>query len=111
MTFQKKLTRELKCCFTVIFAGFLYFYHSLKEFVSFRLPGENQQIMKFTCSVTINENIDKVVAMFENPDNLKEWQDGFVSHELLNGEPGVPGSQSRFMYMNRNKPMELIETI
>ncbi len=67
--------------------------------------------MKFTCSVEIDLPIKKVIELFDNPENLIEWQDGFVAIERINGIPGELGSKSRLIYMMRNKEMELIETI
>ena len=71
----------------------------------------NPFAMEFTCSVTINQPIEKVTELFNNPDNLKEWQDGFVRMEHLIGEPGAVGSQTKLVYLIRGKEMELIETI
>ena len=67
--------------------------------------------MKFNCSVEINLPVDKVVELFDNPDNLKEWQDGFVSFEHLSGTAGQPGAKSRIIYKMGRREMELIETI
>jgi len=67
--------------------------------------------MKFTCSIEINKPISKVVQLFENIENLKEWQDGFVSHKHLSGEPGKPGAKSQLNYHEGKRKMELIETI
>lgn len=67
--------------------------------------------MKFTCSVEINQPVAKVIELFTNPDNLKEWQDGFVSLTHLSGTPGEVGAKSKMIYLIRNKEMELIETI
>lgn len=67
--------------------------------------------MKFNCSVDIKAPLEKVIDLFDDPDNLKEWQDGFESFENLSGEPGQPGTKSRMIYNIRGKPMELIETI
>lgn len=67
--------------------------------------------MKFKCSVDINAPINRVVELFDNPDNLKEWQDGFVSFEPLSGTPGEPGAKSLLKYKHGKREMELIETI
>ncbi|MEP3210706.1 MAG: SRPBCC family protein [Maribacter sp.] len=63
--------------------------------------------MRFTCHTDINAPIDKVVELFENPDNLKEWQDGFLSFVPLSGTPGEVGSKSKLTY----EKLELVETI
>ena len=67
--------------------------------------------MKFQCTVLIDRPLDKVVELFSDPNNLGEWQDGFISFENLSGAPGATGSKSRFLYMMGKNEMELIETI
>ncbi|MDY8135632.1 SRPBCC family protein [Aquimarina sp. 2201CG5-10] len=67
--------------------------------------------MKFICNVEINVPIDRVIELFDNPDNLKEWQDGFISFEHLSGTPGEPGAKSLLKYKHGKREMELIETI
>lgn len=63
--------------------------------------------MKFTCHTYIKAPLHKVIELFENPDNLKEWQDGFISIEPVSGVPGEVGSKSKLTY----EKLELIETI
>ncbi len=63
--------------------------------------------MKFSCSVTIEKPLDRVIELFDNPDNMSEWQDGYVGFEHISGTAGEPGAKSRLKYTN----MELIETI
>ncbi len=67
--------------------------------------------MKFTCSVDIDLPVEKVVDLFDNSDNLKEWQDGFVGMEHISGTPGEPGATSKLTYKIGNREIELIETI
>ncbi len=67
--------------------------------------------MKFACSVDINLPREKVVALFDNPENMKEWQDGFVSFEPLFGEPGQPGATAKLTYKYGKRDMVLIETV
>ena len=67
--------------------------------------------MKFTCTAEINLPINKVVDLYSNTDNLRKWQDGFVSKELISGSAGQPNAKSRIIMTFRNKKMELIETI
>lgn len=63
--------------------------------------------MRFTCHTDINAPMDRVIELFENPDYLKKWQDGFLSFEPLSGTPGEVGSKSKLIY----EKLELIETI
>lgn len=67
--------------------------------------------MKFKCSVDINLSREKVIELFDSAENMKYWQDGFVSFEHLSGEAGEVGAKSRIMYDMNGKEMELIETI
>lgn len=63
--------------------------------------------MKFSCHIDINLPIHLVIKIFENPKNLKEWQDGFRSITPISGIPGEVGSKSKLTY----DKLELIETI
>lgn len=63
--------------------------------------------MKFTCHTDMTVPIHRVIALFENPDNLKEWQDGFMSIEPIGGIPREVGSKSKLTH----DKLELIETI
>ena len=67
--------------------------------------------MKFECHVDINAPRNKVIELFDSFDNLKEWQDGYLGHEPLEGMPGQPGAKTKLMYEMRGRPMELIETV
>lgn len=67
--------------------------------------------MKFTCSVTINLPRQKVIDLWQDPENLAHWQDGFIDFKHVEGEPGQVGAVSRVRYKIRNRDLELIETI
>lgn len=73
-----------------------YYLNTLKQFT-----------MKFKCSVTINQHIDKVIEIFSNSNNLHHFQEGFKSKEHLSGIPGQKGSTAKMTY----EKLELIETI
>ncbi|MCR9290538.1 MAG: SRPBCC family protein [Bacteroidetes bacterium] len=68
--------------------------------------------MKFKCQVDIDLPINKVIELFDNPDNMKEWQDGFERFEHLSGVSGEPGAKAKITYdMGKRGKMELIETV
>lgn len=67
--------------------------------------------MKYTLDITIELPREKVIALFDNPDNLRHWQPGFVSFESLSGTPGEVGATSRLRYNMNGREVELIETI
>ena len=65
----------------------------------------------YTLSVVINAPRARVIELFDNPDNMQHWQNGFVSFERLQGEPGQVGATSLITYKMGNRKMELTETI
>lgn len=67
--------------------------------------------MKFTCTVEIDAPIDKVIKLFEDPDSLKEWQDGFLGIEHISETEGEVGAKSKMRYKIGKREIELIETI
>lgn len=71
--------------------------------------GEN--IMRFTTEILIDLPRDEVVALFDDPDNLYEWQEGLQRIEHLSGEPGHAGARSRLVFALEEGEMAMIETI
>lgn len=67
--------------------------------------------MKYTCKVDIDLAIDKVVALWDNESNFKEWQDGFKKIERISGEHGAIGATSKIYLDDGKRKMELLETI
>lgn len=67
--------------------------------------------MKFTCSVDISLPKNEVAQLWQDPNNLKEWQDGFKGIEHISGEPGKEGAKSKLMYSSKRGDFDLFETI
>jgi len=67
--------------------------------------------MKFTCTVIIEKPINQVAEHFINPDNLKEYQDGFLGKELVSGTPANVGAISKMFYQQGKGKMEITETV
>jgi hypothetical protein len=67
--------------------------------------------MKFECSTDINAPLDKVVALFNEPNNFKEWQSGFIGYEPISGTPRTAGAKSAITYINGKRKIVLTETI
>jgi uncharacterized membrane protein len=60
--------------------------------------------MKYSTSIDIGLPIDKVITLFADPELMSQWQEGLVSFEHLEGEPGNPGAKSRLTYrMGKNE--------
>ena len=67
--------------------------------------------MKYTNEVMIDLPRERVVELFDNPDNLAKWQPGLQSFELVSGEAGHPGAKSRLVYEQGGRRTEMTETI
>ena len=67
--------------------------------------------MKFKGSFDINETRDKVASLFADPASNKEYQDGFVSKELISGKDGEEGAVYKLFYKHGGREMEMTETI
>ncbi len=67
--------------------------------------------MKFKGRIDIDQPLERVVSLFENPKYLKEYQDGFLRKELISGTEGKDGTISKMYYKMGKGEMELTETI
>jgi uncharacterized membrane protein len=67
--------------------------------------------MKYNCEVIINVPRERVIELFDNPDNMSQWQPGLQSFEPLSGEPGQPGAKSKLVYDMNGRRVEMVETI
>jgi uncharacterized membrane protein len=67
--------------------------------------------MKYSCEVTIGLPRQRVVELFDNPDNMSKWMPGLQSFEHLSGEQGQPGATSRLVFEQGGKRMEMVETV
>lgn len=67
--------------------------------------------MKYTCEITIDKPVNRVIELFDNPDNMKYWMKGLESFEHISGTPGQPGAMSKLKFKMGKREMELIETI
>lgn len=67
--------------------------------------------MKYTCELTINAPRERVIELFDNPDNLKKWQPDLVSFKHISGTPGQPGAKSELVYNMNGRKCEMVETV
>ena len=65
----------------------------------------------YTCSVEIDLARDRVIELFDNPDNLYKWQPGLQSFEHVSGERGQPGATSKIVYLNGKHRIEMTEVV
>ncbi|MFC2107686.1 SRPBCC family protein [Bacteroidota bacterium] len=67
--------------------------------------------MRYTAEIEINLPKDKVVELFNNPENLRYWQAGFLSMEHLGGNRGEEGAISLLRYRIKKRDIEYVETV
>lgn len=67
--------------------------------------------MKYTSEIEINQPVEKVIELFDNPSNLPKWMKGLQSFEPISGTPGQAGAKSRLKFKMGNREIEMIETI
>jgi uncharacterized membrane protein len=67
--------------------------------------------MKYSEQIEINLPIQKVIELFDNPDNLKKWQPELLSLESLTGIPGEEGSTTKLKYKVGRRKIWMTETI
>ena len=53
--------------------------------------------VKYSEEIVINENIDTVVALFDNPYNMKEYMEGFENYKLLEGKINEVGAKAEII--------------
>jgi carbon monoxide dehydrogenase subunit G len=67
--------------------------------------------MKYTQSIEINLPRERVVELFDNPENLKQWMKGLQTFESVSGTPGQEGAKSKLTFDMGGRKMEMLETI
>lgn len=67
--------------------------------------------MKYTTEIEIDRPREAVLAVFDDPANLKHWMRGLVSFDLLEGELGQLGARSRYVFRTGKRHMDVLETI
>ncbi len=67
--------------------------------------------MKYTTEVIINLPRTKVIELFDNTENMYNWQEGLKSFEPISGDPGQEGAQSKMVFEGRKGDLEMTETI
>jgi len=65
----------------------------------------------YTVSIDIELPRERVIELFDDPDNLVKWQPGLLSFERISGEPGQPGARSKLTYQHGKRTMDLIEVL
>ncbi len=67
--------------------------------------------MTYTNETVIDLPREKVIELFDNPDNLKEWMPDLISIEHISGTPGQPGAKSVLRFKMGKRKMAMTETV
>jgi carbon monoxide dehydrogenase subunit G len=67
--------------------------------------------MKYSVEIEINRPIEKVIELFDNPNNMDKWMEGLQSFEHLSGVAGQPGAKSKLRFKMGKREIDMIETI
>ncbi len=67
--------------------------------------------MNYTNQIDIDLPRNRVVELFDNVANLKEWMPGLVLFETIEGQPGKPGAKSKMEFQMGKRRIKMIETI
>jgi uncharacterized membrane protein len=67
--------------------------------------------MKYSGSITINLPIEKVIATFDNQENIFKWMEGLESFDHISGTPGEVGAKSKLVFKTKKRVMEMEEEI
>ncbi len=67
--------------------------------------------MQYSTEVTIQKPIQKVIELFQNPDNAFKWMEGLSKFELIEGKLGEVGAKSNIEFQMGKRTMQMVETI
>lgn len=67
--------------------------------------------MKYTSEIEIELPRDEMLALLQDPQNMKHWQRGLQTFRQLSGEPGKEGAQMELEYQMGRRHLLLVETI
>jgi len=67
--------------------------------------------MKYTVTNTINKPLNEVSEKFKDPNGIMHWMEGLQRIEVTSGTPGQAGCIRTLHFLNKNKEMEVDETI
>ena len=67
--------------------------------------------MQFTNEVTIHKSREEVWKIFDDPENLKEWQPTLERYEHVGGVVGEEGSVTKLTYVENGEETVLLERV
>ncbi len=92
-----------KLVLSILIATLMFLYY---------LAASEHKPMKFTAEIEIKQPLEKTIALWQDQNNFKHWQDGFISKELISGADNEKGAVSIIkLAQGKKNTMELKETV
>jgi hypothetical protein len=67
--------------------------------------------MKYTTEIEIELPREEMLALLDDPQNMKHWQRGLQSYRQLSGQPGEEGARMELEYLMGKRHLLLVETV
>ena len=67
--------------------------------------------MKYVTEIEIELPREEMLALLDDPMNMKHWQRGLQTCRQLSGDPGEEGSQMELEYLMGKRHLLLVETV
>lgn len=67
--------------------------------------------MNYIVEIDINLPLSRVLELFDSTENIKQWQPGLISFEVVSGVPGEVGTESKLIYKMGGREIEMTEVI
>ncbi len=67
--------------------------------------------MKYAFELEIDRPRERVVELFDNPENLMRWMPDLIRFEPVLGVPGQVGAKSRLVFRTPAGELEMLETV
>ena len=67
--------------------------------------------MRYTTEIIISLPRNRILELFDNTENLSQWQPGLLKFTHLEVKPGEEGARSELVYEGRKGDLVMIETI
>ncbi len=67
--------------------------------------------MKYTTEIEIGLPREEMLALLDDPRNMKHWQRGLQSYRQLSGQPGEEGARMELEYQMGKRHLVMVETV
>ena len=79
--------------------------------LAFLTLGMLNPVLEYESRTQVEASVEHTFAVFNNPDRIGEWQEGFKSIENISGGDNKVGSKWRLIFEEDGEVMEIIEEV